>query len=285
MQFNQLPWWRTDTYDDSAALPAPFAETAPVWGPQGPGLVALYDDGKTAKGWGLRGTNGEPGFMQRYMTRQFSSRRILFGVERGAWHWAFIMRSVNAIAIDIDGKNGGLEHAMELGFLPPTLAEPSRSGNGYHLFYQTDDTWDDLEGFSKYHDHIGIVTGVDIRGTGCIYHYPSQRWNHRNMAMLPEALANKLLLKQQQRSYAKTVIEKRLDLDEVEILMMHQELLEELAKPIPEGKRNSSLFAIGTKMLQAQVPDWQDKVIDRGLQLGLDAEELDKLVQNIERYA
>ena len=65
---------------------------------------------------------------------------------------------------------------------------------------------------------------------------------------------------------------------------MHYELLEELAKPIADGKRNNSLFAIGTKMRLAQVPDWEDKLRTRGDEVGLDEDELDKIVDNILRY-
>ena len=65
---------------------------------------------------------------------------------------------------------------------------------------------------------------------------------------------------------------------------MHYELLEELAKPIADGKRNNSLFAIGTKMHLAQVPDWEDKLRTRGDEVGLDEDELDKIVANILKY-
>ena len=36
--------------------------------------------------------------------------------------------------------------------------------------------------------------------------------------------------------------------------MMQDEMVSELAKPIPAGKRNQTLFAIGSQMEQAQVP-------------------------------
>ena len=50
------------------------------------------------------------------------------------------------------------------------------------------------------------------------------------------------------------------------------------------GKRNNTLFAIGTKMKLAQVPNWGQLVHDRALEVGLDIEEADKLLNNIIKY-
>ena len=89
------------------------------------------------------GKDGADGFMPRYLRGVFNSRRVVYGYERGKWAYAFVMRSMRLVCVDIDGKNGGLEHAKKLGLLPPTLAETSKSGDGYHLFYLVDEEWDD----------------------------------------------------------------------------------------------------------------------------------------------
>ena len=68
--------------------------------------------------------------------------------------------------------------------LPPTLAETSKSGDGYHLFYLVDEEWDDEKGYGLLGDRIGIEQGVDIRATGCVYHHPQQRWNDRGRRRL-----------------------------------------------------------------------------------------------------
>ena len=81
------------------------------------------------------------------------------------------------------------------------------------------------------------------------------------------------------------VIQKTLALDPEEIAIMHDELITELSKPIPAGKRNNTLFAIGSKMAEAKVPDWQTLVGDRAVAVGLDEDEVDKLINNIAKYA
>jgi hypothetical protein len=177
------PWWRSDSYDDDTAVPEVIRQQA---GPNGLALVRAWPSGITDKGWGLLPPKGETdGFMPRYTRNEFLDKKILHGYARGLWAFAFIMRAVRLVCIDIDGKNGGLEHAKELGMLPPTLAETSKSGDGYHLFYLVDETWDEQKGFAKLSDRIGIVQGVDVRATGCVYHYDAQRWNQRQLAMLP----------------------------------------------------------------------------------------------------
>ena len=276
MDFSSKPWWRTDSYDREAELGRLDQEE--YWGPNGAALVPLWDNGTTWQGWG-RDT-----FMDQYNKNAFSATRVLFGYNKKRWNFAFVMRSARLVCIDIDGKNGGFDHASELGFLPPTAAETSKSGNGYHLFYLVDDEWDDKEGFARFKDHIGIVTGVDIRGTGCVYHYPSQRWNNRMPVMIPIALRDRLLQKVMRQQQQAAVISKTLELEPEEVAIMHDELITELAKPIPAGKRNNTLFAIGSKLKAAQVDDWQDKVRNRADEVGLDEDEVDKLVNNIERY-
>ena len=288
MQLPLKPWWMTDSYSLAGDDDGPDLNDTTLWGPKGAALVPLYDDGRTAPGWGLTekrkdGTEG-PGFMKRYLILDFSPRKTMYGYKKGFYFYAWIMRSTRKVAIDIDGKNGGFEHASKLGWLPRTTAETSKSGNGYHLFYLVDDEWDPATGFGRYHDAIGIVQGVDIRGTGCIYHYPTQRWNGAPLVQLPPHLSDMLLQRTASRERQKVEIQKTLELEPEEIAIMHDALLDELKKPIKEGKRNSSLFAIGSQLYQAGVPGWQEKVHDRAVALGLDSTEADKLVLNIENY-
>lgn len=277
------PWWQTDSYDVEKAVPPEFEAAA---GPKGLALVKAWPSGVTDKGWGLQGPTGEDGFMPRYMRGEFNARRVLHGYERNRWAFAFIMRSVHLVCIDIDGKNGGLEHAKKLGMLPYTLAETSKSGDGYHLFYAVDEMWNDVTGFGSLADRIGLEQGVDIRATGCVYHHKQQRWNERGPAPLPDHLKELLLHREQKIAAQSERITKVLDSgDDMEVLMMHDQMLSDLAKPIPAGKRNTTLFAIGSQMQQAQVPQWDEHLKTRADEVGLSVDEADKIVANINRYA
>lgn len=279
----QLPWWRTDTYSKSEEVPKQFDWAS---GPNGVALVRAWPNGTTDEGWGLAGKNGKPGFMDRYAKGQFDRRRTLMGYQTGRWNFAFIMRSMKMVCIDIDGKNGGLEHAGKLGMLPLTLAETSKSGDGFHLFYLTNsDVWSTDYGFAMFNDRIGIQQGVDIRATGCVYHYPTQRWNDRHPVELPAHIATMLHKKQQSADAQIAVITKVLDAgDSTEVLLMQDSLLTDLAKPIQPGRRNTTLFAIGQQMKLAGVTDWEDHIFKRGQAVGLATDELNKLIANIQRY-
>lgn len=284
MQHSATPWWRTDDYDVAEAMPPQFDHD---WaGPRGVALVRAWPNGMTDKGWGLNSPkDGSDGFMPRYMRGEFNERRVLFGYEKGRWSFAFVMRSLQLVAIDIDGKNGGLEHAKRLGALPPTLAETSKSGNGYHLFYLVDEQWDVDKGYAELGDRIGIEQGVDFRATGCVYHHPQQRWNHRFPALLPDYLHEIMRARDQKVAAQTERIIKILDNNDItEVLMMHDEIVSDLMKPIPEGKRNHTLFAIGQQMREARVPGWEQLLEARALDLGLPADEVDKLVRNVDRY-
>ncbi|USH45449.1 DNA primase/polymerase [Microbacterium phage DoTi] len=220
--------------------------------------------------------------MPRYRRTEFAERRALHRFEHEGGAFAFVMRAMKVVAVDIDGKNGGLEFVKELGILPPTLAETSKSGTGYHLFYSTPEEWDDVVGFADVSDSIGIVQGVDIRNVGCIYHYPQQRWNDRPIVPVPEGLWKKLTEKLVQRQQAAAAISTVLTQgDDLEIMMMQDSLVDELNKPLKSGNRNSYLFAIGNKMRQAGVDKWDEKVHARALEVGLPVEEADRLVSNI----
>lgn len=278
-----LPWWQSDDYSLDYGAPERIENEA---GPKGMALVRVWPDGRTDKGWGMQPPPDElDGFMPRYMRGEFNPRRILYGYDKGKWAFAFVMRSLKLVCIDIDGKNGGLEHAKRLGALTPTMAETSKSGDGYHLFYSVDEDWNDDNGFGKLSDRIGIEQGVDIRATGCVYHHPQQRWNLRDIAPLPAHLYDQLTARTQMVQASNERISKVLNSDDqMEILMMQAELEAELAKPIPAGKRNQTLFAIGSQMQTAKVDGWEAKLSDRGHRLGLDTAEIDKLVGNIKRY-
>jgi hypothetical protein len=275
------PWWMTDTYNDDTRLPAAFESQA---GPKGVALVQAFEDGRSTSGWGLDPSSKGGVFGTNYRELKFASRRVLKQTEKGG-AFAIVMRSVQMLAIDIDGKNGGLIHAKKLGALPPTLAETSKSGDGYHLFYLLPDVWDDEEGFGSVHDRIGIEQGVDIRATGCVFHYPQQRWNQRQLTLLPKYMHDLLMTKQQERAHKAAAIRSVASSgDEVEILLMHDKLMSDLAAPIPAGKRNNTLFAIGQQMKTAGVEDWEGKILARADEIGLGADESQKLVDNIGRY-
>jgi hypothetical protein len=270
------PWWMTDQYDDEQPIPAAFENLA---GPKGVALVKAYADGKTDKGW------GDETFGPLYASDHFNLRKALYGYNRGKHAFAFIMRSVRLVCVDIDGKNGGLEHAKKLGALPPTLAETSKSGNGYHLFYTVEMEWDDELGFGEIHDRIGIEQGVDIRATGCVYHHDTQRWNDRAPVPLPKHLHQLLVAKQQERQHRAAYVSSVLNSqDETEILLMRDQLMTDLQKPIPDGKRNNTLFAIGQQMKAAQIDGWEEAIEKRAKAVGLDDDEADKLVANITRF-
>lgn len=270
----------TDDYVVDTEIPQEFIDNA---GPHGPALVRVWPDGTTDPGWGM------PVFMEKYSKGRFTRTRdvILKGYMEEKWAYAFIMRSMRIVCIDIDGKNGGFTGVGQLGMLPYTLSETSKSGNGYHLFYLvSDDEWSDDFGFAPFGDRIGLQQGVDFRATGCVYHYPSQRWNNRQLVELPEHIKSALRDRQQKAAAQVANIVKVLDTgDEEEVLLMRDALVEDLKKPIPAGRRNNTLFAIGSQLFLAQVSDWETLVRDRAMELGLDVGETDKLVRNISAYA
>jgi hypothetical protein len=276
MKLSANPWWTTDVYEGDWALP--LMEAGWV-GPKGLALVRAWPDGRTDAGWGSD-------FMSHYNRGEFNERRVLYGYDKGKWNFAIVMRSVQLVCIDIDGKNGGVIGAKKLGVIPPTLAETSKSGNGWHLFYLVDEPWSPVSGFGSLGDRIGIEQGVDFRAVGCVYHHPQQRWNDRAPAPLPSHLMTILTQRQQKVAAASARIAATLEgQDDMEVLMMQDEIVASLKKPIPVGKRNNTLFAIGSEMKTAQIPNWEDLLVDRATTLGLGGDEITKLVNNINRYA
>jgi len=266
-------------YSISSLLP--LSRTSPYAGPLGPAYVEVFKDGSTAPGWGGKT------FISKYRKRGFDLRRALTMFEQKQTPHALVMRSVSMICIDIDGKNGGIESAAALN-LPRTMAETSKSGNGYHLFYLVPDMWNPTFGFDCLRDRIGWRTGIDVRATGCVYHYPSQRWN----TMLPVDLPDHLLLDLEQardelaaRAEHITTLQTSTDPDDqMEFLMLQTSIQSRLDAPIPAGKRNNTLFAIGAEMMLAGITGWSEQVFNRAVALGLDDAEAEKLVGNIERY-
>lgn len=271
-----------EDYVHDIPLPSHIVDAA---GPHDTALVRVWGE-KTQQGWGLNGPRGEEGFMPRYKKNEFAPRKALHVYEKNNDPFAIVMRSIKMLTVDIDGKNGGFDGAKKLGNLPVTLAEISKSGNGYHLFYATpDDLWDEDLGFAQFSDRIGIEQGVDIRAVGCVFHHSTQRWNNAQPAPLPEYLAE-VLRARDQRQIAATerIVKIREGGDIMEVLMLKDELIADLQKPIPKGKRNTTLFAIGQKLREAEVDGWEILLRDRGQHVGLPAGEVDKIIENINRY-
>jgi hypothetical protein len=243
--------------------------------------VQVYPDGSTAPGWGGKT------FISKYRKRGFHARRAVAMFDRNLTPFALVMRSVSMICLDIDGKNGGFDSAAALN-LPFTLAETSKSGNGYHLFYLVEDTWNPTFGFDRLRDRIGWRTGIDIRTVGCVYHYSQQRWNMRSPVPLPKSLLVDLEQArddQAVRAAFITTLRTSTDPDDIlEFLMIQTSIQSKLTAPIAAGKRNNTLFAIGAEMKIAGIVNWSEQVFDRAVQLGLDTDEAEKLVKNIDRY-
>jgi hypothetical protein len=271
----KTPWWLSELYSKSSLLPPVPIEA--LAGPHGPAYVQVYPNDSTAPGW------GEELFMPKYIKRAFSSRRAEVVYTRNDTPFALVMRSMSMVCIDIDGKNDGFQSAAGL-ILPPTLAETSKSGNGFHLFYTVDDTWDPQLGFAKVRDKIGFMQGIDLRGTGCVFHYPQQQWNTRQPVPLPAHMHDKL---NERPSLEKSIqaIQVVLDSDDpVEVAIMQDNVASRLTAPIPQGRRNNTLFAIGAEMNRAQIVGWEKQVYERALDVGLAQDEVEKLIRNIRNY-
>ena len=65
---------------------------------------------------------------------------------------------------------------------------------------------------------------------------------------------------------------------------MQSALLDDLKKPIPAGRRNNTLFAIGSQLRTAGIKEWSQLITDKATEVGLDDDEIDKLILNITRY-
>ena len=242
-------------------------------------LIRVYPNGKTQPGWGAKD------FVENLDKGKFQPERAIEFYGRYNQPFAIVMRSLPMICIDIDGKNGGIMTANVMG-LEPTLAERSKSGNGYHLFYRVPYTnWNPLRGFDEFPDLIGLVTGVDIKSTGAVFHYPNQRWNNRDVALLPPSLGELIGRVRDVKRAARITREGTQSLDQDEMVIVHDQLLSELMAKISIGNRNNRLYAIGSQMFVTEYPSWDTVLYDRGVELGLTLEEITELIKNIERYA
>lgn len=288
-------WWmEKERFDRDTEVPFP----GDVIGPKGPACVAVYGDGRTQPGWGLAYPNsspkaGQPNFMPRYNRGEFAARVAVANYRKKQSPFAFVMRSLQMICVDIDGKNGGFDSTLRLGDLPVTLAETSKSGNGVHLFYRTDEPWDENTGYGLFSDHIGLVQGIDLRATGCVFHYPTQLWNNEELAPIPDQLRELLTAKaERRRSINRTkalglvqTTQEDPEMTELAQMLTNAEFEEELKRPLMSGGRNNALFALGAKARQANIEDWQTKIADKAIEVGLDTAEIEKLIRNIENYA
>lgn len=282
LKIQDKPWWERDVYDRDMVI---TPELEALAGPNQVALVRAYESGQTQRGWGLTDEDGNETFMPKYQAGDFLPRRTTYGYDAGKHASALVMRSVRAVAVDIDGKNGGLDHVRQLGNLPYSGAEISKSGNGYHILYDTGEEWDPAKGYGAIADQIGIVQGVDIRGVGCLYHHNTQRWNNRPIVRAPDWLMDRLRERTLKREQGANKIKDVLaSYDMEEIILMQSNLLDELQKPIPAGRRNNTLFALASQLKQGEVPNWQEAVINRATQLKLSQTEAEKIVQNAERY-
>ena len=277
-------WWEhAEQFVVDAIIP-PELQDPQWWGPEGAAIVKAYADGSTQRGWGLNSKDGNPAFMHRYTAGEFHISRAEAGYEAEKHAVAIVMRSARIVCIDIDGKNGGDKHVTTIGALPVTLAETSKSGTGWHLYYYVDEEWDPAEGYGQIPDQNGYVTGVDIKSVGCVYHHNTQRWNKQPIAKLPDWLKEKLLEKKKAREAKASQLLQLATLDDTERMLAHANLLDELSKPLKKGSRNTTLFAIGSQLLLAQYPNWQGAVHARATDAGLPEREADRLVLNIENY-
>jgi len=275
-----IDWLSKGNYTFDEYVPAQFENFA---GPNGIALVKVWDGGVTEKGWGLKSNNGKA-FMELYNMGRFNQLRVLKAKKPGPF--AFVMRSMSLVCIDVDGKNGGFEHLKKLGYLPPTLAETSKSGDGYHLFYSTADDWDSDTGFSVINDRVGVEQGIDLRGTGCVYHYVNQRWNDYSIAPLPQHLHELFKANETVKKLNDVLINQVIaNADVEELLLLQAEAIQDLAKPIKEGARNNTLFAIGSKLKTLNVSEWRVLLRDRAIEVGLPANEAAKLVHNVDMYS
>lgn len=246
--------------------------------PQSLALVRVNeDDQKTQSGW------GRSLFARNHERSRFAPTRVLDEFVRFGSPFGIVMRSLPMVCVDIDGKNGGIQ-ASRILRLGPTLAERSKSGNGYHLFYRVPEAaWNPQYGYEEFSDANGILPGVDIRAVGIVYHYPQQRWNESDIAPVPNSLRR--LLAQRKAEQDRERERKAVPLEGDDLAIAQEKTLERLAGKIMAGKRNQTLFAIGCDLRLYDVEDWEKLLIARGKLLGLDRAELVDIVRHVKRYS
>lgn len=284
-----MAWYeRPDQYDDASWIGPGRDPDRDIAGPKGIALVDVFSEGRTTPGWGPTATDKHDGFMREYEHGRFVARPRRTRFESKGRPFAFVMRSVNMLVLDIDrhlddGGADGFDGIKQLGIeLPETMAETSKSGAGRHLFYRTHELWHPDHGYGAMADIIGLAPGVDLRIVGCVYHYETQRWNSHKLADAPTDLLDIIELHAAKKAARTTRVAAAGagDLDDTEVLIMHDQLITQLAGDIKPGKRNVTLYAIGKDMYLADVPDWEDRIRDRGQQIGLDASEVEKIIAN-----
>lgn len=268
----RTPQWfeKNEQYTDASALAEGLHEETLA-------LVRVYaDDSKSQSGWGRKA------FARNYGRGRFAPKRALRPFEEHGTPFGVLMRSLPMVCVDIDGKNGGIQASSMLR-LPPTLAERSKSGNGYHLFYRVLDAWHEEFGFDMYPDFNGLLPGVDIRATGIVYHHEHQRWNSEEVADAPEALIR--LMQQRVRSNEAERARRASPLSGDDLAIAQERTLVRLAKPIKAGMRNQTLFGIGCDLQLYNVQDWENVLMGRAIQLGLDDSEAAEVVRHVKKYA
>src|SRR5690606_24699603 len=204
-------WYENEKYEVDG-LPKEISEYPSL------ALVKNYPNGKTQPGWGAKD------FMDNYQKGLFDPKKALHFAEKSGFPYSIVMRSLPMICVDIDGKNGGIETARVLS-LPRTLAERSKSGNGYHLFYRIPyPVQDPLRGYAEIPDIVGLIPGVDIKGTGLVYRYAHQRWNRHPILTAPPQLLELMTNASEVRRRARITREGVANLDPDELVIIHDEL-------------------------------------------------------------
>lgn len=247
------PWWRAaKQYADAEPIPDALAAYEPD-------VVRAYADrSETQPGWGVH---------------EYLDNRHLFAPARQDLTRPFgvVMRSIPGLCVDIDGKNGGTsaETANALQALgladTPTLAERSKSGNGYHLFYAVADEWRTdpaRPGFALFADRIGVLMGVDIKAVTLVFHHPHQRWNALPVADLPEAFASLLATNQRRRADPALPASPQARLAALRSLAR-------LRWPVEDGSRNTTLWGIAKDLYRSGFPEWESLIEWAADQCGL----------------
>jgi|SRR6478609_759199 len=242
-------------------------------------LVRVNSNGTTQKGW------GRDEFVRNQAEGHFQVERSLRLFDRYAQPYGIVMRSLPMICVDIDGKNGGIGTSKVMA-LPKTLAERSKGGNGYHLFYSVPYTvWDVEYGYDEFPDVIGLIPGVDIKGTGIVFHFANQKFNNLDVAPLPPSLGELIGRAREIRYQTRVTAHGALALDEEELAILHDSLLTKLNSKFTAGSRNNQLYKIGARMQAANFPNWEAEVRRRGLEVGLPPDEVEELIRNVANYA
>ena len=241
-------------------------------------LVKVYPNGKTQPGWGAKD------FMTNMRAGAFRAGKALDFYQRHGQPFGFVMRSLPILCVDIDGKNDGIVTARVMN-LPRTLAERSRSLNGYHLYYRMPYTnWNEERGYDELPDITGLLPGVDIKATGVVFHYPNQRWNEEDIALLPPSLMELLGRIKSMKWSSRITKEGTQNMDPDELVIVHDMIKKELNGDFEVGNRNNRLYAIGAQMYTTGYPAWDTVLFDRGVEIGLELSEMAEMIRNIEKY-